>query len=188
MPPGYGLPDLDDELRRQLIAVARHSLVELLCGREYRPPRPDPASVLSREDGVFVTLKTGGQLRGCIGHITASEPIPASVARLARAAAREDPRFDPLEPDELEGLEIEVTLLSPLEPIDGPGQVEIGRHGLVVEQGYRRGLLLPLVASVRGWDAETFLEQTCWMAGLPPGAWRQGATLYRFEGVAFGEP
>ena len=83
--------------------------------------------------------------------------------------------------------EIEVTLLSPLEPIHGPDEVQIGRHGLVVEQGHRRGLLLPQVATEQGWSAEVFLEQTCWKAGLPPDAWRQGAGVYRFEGVVFGE-
>jgi uncharacterized protein len=182
-----GLPDLDTDQRGELIAIARRSILEMLAGRDYVPPTPDQGSVLARRDGVFVTLKSGGRLRGCIGHITASEPIPASVARLARAAAREDPRFDPLGPDEFDGLQIEVTLMSPLEPSAGPAEVEIGRHGLVIEQGYRRGLLLPQVATEHGWSAETFVEQTCWKAGLPPDAWTQGADVYRFEGVAFGE-
>ncbi|MDP7115137.1 MAG: AmmeMemoRadiSam system protein A [Myxococcota bacterium] len=182
-----GLPELDAELRGALVDVARRSILEMLAGRDFAPPTPDRGSVLARRDGVFVTLKSGGRLRGCIGHIEASELIPVSVAKLARAAAREDPRFDPVVVDEVDGLEIEVTLLSPLERIHGPDEVEIGRHGLVIEQGYKRGLLLPQVATEHGWSAEVFLEQTCWKAGLPPDAWRRGAGVYRFEGVVFGE-
>ena len=181
------LPALDDEQRGWLIAVARRSLLEMLEGREYHPEDPPADSPMARLDGVFVTLKASGRLRGCIGQTIGNEPIPCSVARLARSAAREDPRFDPLRADELDGLDIEVTLLSPPEPIDGPSDIEIGRHGLVIERGFRRGLLLPQVATENGWNAETFLDRTCWKAGLPPDAWREGAKIYRFEGVVFGE-
>jgi AmmeMemoRadiSam system protein A len=139
--------------------------------------------------GAFVTLKRGGQLRGCIGTLQCQRPLPEEVRRVAISAAREDPRFSPLTAAELQGLEIEVSVLGPLEPIDplDPSAFDIGRHGLVAEQDHRRGLLLPQVATEWGWDRDTFLAQTCVKAGLPPDAWRRGATIYRFEGVVFGD-
>ncbi len=182
------LPDLDDAMRRYLLDVARRSLETMVRQRPYSPDPPEEGSPLDRDDGVFVTLKRREQLRGCIGRIAAGgQALPESVASLARSAAREDPRFPPLRGEELDDLRIEVTILSPLEPIDGPEQVEIGRHGLVVERGGRRGLLLPQVATENGWDARRFVERTCWKAGLPEDAWRDGGRLYRFEAVFFAE-
>jgi uncharacterized protein len=181
------LPELDSSDRDHLLTIARRSLAEMVQGRDFVPPRPSVGSALERRDGVFVTLKRRQRLRGCIGHLVGSQPLPGSVATLARSAAREDPRFPPLRPEELDGLRIEVTVMSPLEPIDGVDQVEVGRHGLVVEQGFQRGLLLPQVATEQGWDAMTFLEHTCHKAGLPPDAWSHGAKVFRFEAVFFGE-
>ena len=139
--------------------------------------------------GAFVTLKHGGRLRGCIGTLECRRPLPEEIARVAVSAAREDPRFEPLCEAELEDLHIEVSVLGPLERIDPADAtaVEIGRHGLVVEQGYRRGLLLPQVAIEWAWDREEFLAQTCVKAGLPPDAWRRGATVYRFAAIVFGD-
>jgi uncharacterized protein (TIGR00296 family) len=110
------------------------------------------------------------------------------VARVAISAAREDPRFEPVRPAELDDLDVEVSVLGPLEAIDpgDAGAIEIGRHGLVVEQGPRRGLLLPQVATEWGWGPEEFLSQTCAKAGLPPDAWRRGARVYRFAADVFG--
>ncbi len=187
MSASSSLPEFDDEHRQHLLDIARHSLGEMVEGRDYRPPQPADGSILERRDGVFVTLKREHRLRGCIGHLVGDGPLPASVARLARSAAREDPRFPPLRAEELDGLSIEVTVLSPLEPIEGLDQVEVGRHGLVVEQGFQRGLLLPQVATEQGWDARTFLEHTCHKAGLPADAWQRGAKIFRFEAVFFGE-
>lgn len=108
---------------------------------------------------------------------------------MAVSAAREDPRFEPLRESELEGLEVEVSVLGPLERIDpaDPDAIEIGRHGLVVERGHRRGLLLPQVATEWGWNREKFLAQACVKAGLSPDAWHHGAAVYRFAAIVFGE-
>jgi AmmeMemoRadiSam system protein A len=139
--------------------------------------------------GAFVTLHLGVELRGCIGSLETDRPVTEVVERCAASAAREDPRFLPVTPAELDALDIEVSVLGPLEPLDpvDPAGVEIGRHGLVVEQGSRRGLLLPQVATERGWDQETFLAQACAKAGLPADAWRHGAHVCRFEALVFGE-
>jgi AmmeMemoRadiSam system protein A len=177
-----------DEQARALVEIARAAVTACASGRHADAPSMD-ASTLPDATGAFVTLKRHGQLRGCIGTLECRATLPQEVARVAVCAAREDPRFEPLRPEELDGLGVEVSVLGPLEPIDphDPAAIAIGRHGLVVEQGWRRGLLLPQVATEWGWDRETFLKQTCVKAGLPPDAWRQGAKVYRFAADVFGE-
>jgi AmmeMemoRadiSam system protein A len=175
-----------DEQQRALVALARES-VRAATGAA---PSPIPAAGdFPEASGAFVTIKRGGRLRGCIGTLECRRPLGEEVARVAVSAAREDPRFSPLTAAELDGLEVEVTVLGPLEPIDpqDPAAFEIGRHGLVVENGGRRGLLLPQVATEWGWGREEFLSQTCVKAGLPPDIWRNGARVYRFTGDVFGE-
>ena len=103
------------------------------------------------------------------------------------SAATSDPRFPPVSATELPTLDIEISLLGPLEPIAGPDDVEIGRHGLMVEMRDRRGLLLPQVATEWNWNRETFLAQTCQKAGLAPDAWKNGAKVWRFEAEVFHE-
>jgi AmmeMemoRadiSam system protein A len=148
---------------------------------------PGTAEALGRLGGAFVTLHSDGELRGCIGHIEINEPLGRVVPRCAVAAATTDPRFPPITPAELEKIEIEISLLGPLEPITGPHDIEVGRHGLVVESAHQRGLLLPQVATEWQWDAETFLAHTCHKAGLPRDAWKHGAKLWRFEAEVFSE-
>lgn len=172
--------------KRALVSLAREAVKGAAGGAR------DVVAVagdLPEASGAFVTIKRGGQLRGCIGTLQCRQSLAAEIERVAVSAAREDPRFSPLQASELHDVTIEVSVLGPLEPIDpqDPASVEIGRHGLVVEQGHRRGLLLPQVATEWGWDRETFLSQTCVKAGLPPGAWRHGATVYRFDAIVFGE-
>jgi AmmeMemoRadiSam system protein A len=145
------------------------------------------AAVLGTSGGAFVTLHNRGSLRGCIGHIESNEPIGRVIPRCAVAAAASDPRFPPITAAELHEIDIEISLLGPLEPIGGAADVIIGCHGLVVEQGWQRGLLLPQVATEWEWDAETFIAQTCHKAGLPRDASRHGARLWRFEAEVFGE-
>lgn len=149
---------------------------------------PGATAILERPGGAFVTLHDqAGELRGCIGHIEPNEPLGKVVARCAVAAGTTDPRFPPITPTELAHLEIEISLLGPLEPIAGPHEIEVGRHGLVIEMGWQRGLLLPQVAKEWRWDAETFLAQTCHKAGLSRDAWKHGARVLRFEAEVFGE-
>jgi AmmeMemoRadiSam system protein A len=125
-------------------------------------------------------------LRGCIGYAVPIAPLYRAVAETARAAAFEDSRFLPVTMEEAPRLEVSLSVLSGLVPIR-PEAVEVGRHGLVISQGPRRGLLLPQVPVEQNWDRETFLGQTCRKAGLPPDAWRHAATIEAFTAEVFGD-
>jgi AmmeMemoRadiSam system protein A len=135
----------------------------------------------------FVTLRRGDQLRGCIGHVESDRPLAEVIARAAVAAAFEDPRFTPVTLVEFDQISIEISVLGPMQPVSDPSTIEVGRHGLVVHSGTKRGLLLPQVPAEWGWDRETYLDQACAKAGLARGAWRTGAEILCFEADVFSE-
>lgn len=165
--------------RTNILELARQAVVAAVCWK--RPLQAIPkAELFEQRCGVFVTLHVRGALRGCIGVIEGREPLGESIVQCAVSAAMHDPRFHPMEPEELPGLEIEVSLLSPLERIQ-PEEIEIGKHGLLLEQGFHRGLLLPQVAMEHKLDREQFLRETCHKAGLPLDAWKmQNTQIYGF--------
>jgi uncharacterized protein len=171
--------------QRTLVAIARAAVRAGVSGGA---PDVLPMDEWPGATGAFVTLKKRGELRGCIGTLECRRSLAEEVARVAVRAALEDPRFSPVGTAELDELDVEVSVLGPLESVDpfDPAAFEIGRHGLVVEQGARRGLLLPQVATEWKMDRETFLAHTCAKAGLPADAWRQAAKVYRFAAVVFG--
>lgn len=175
--------------QRELIEIARAAVAGSVSGRPAAAASAIALDAIPEASGAFVTLKKHGQLRGCIGTLECRRALAEEIARVAASAAREDPRFEPVCASELDDLDIEVSVLGPLEAIDphDPEAFVIGRHGLVVEQGRRRGLLLPQVATEWGWDRATFLAHTCTKAGLPADAWKNGATVYRFDAVVFGD-
>jgi AmmeMemoRadiSam system protein A len=176
---------LSREERHELLRVAREAIRQRLTGAPpSAPPRlTDPA----RRAGAFVTLRLGNDLRGCIGHPGGERLLADVVAECAVAAATEDPRFPPLTPAELARVQLEVSVLGPITPVADLAHIEVGRHGLIAEQGFRRGLLLPQVASEQGWGRETFLSHTCLKAGLKADAWKSGARIFCFEAEVFGE-
>ena len=139
--------------------------------------------------GVFVTLKSHGELRGCLGTLDCRAGLEFEVVRCAANAASEDPRFPPVSDEELPDVVIEISVLGPLQQIDptSADPLRVGCHGLVVEQGSHRGLLLPQVAVEWGWTVEQFLRHTCMKAGLPGDAWQRGAAVYRFDAEVFGD-
>jgi hypothetical protein len=149
-------------------------------------PRPLESALLKQKLGAFVTLKIKGRLRGCIGHVVGDAPLAETIERMALAAAFEDPRFPPMTNEEFNDLEIEISILGPLERVEDPEAVEPGRHGLVVVRGARSGLLLPQVAVEWGWGRHEFLARTCAKAGLPSDAWTlPDPELFRFEAKVF---
>lgn len=176
--------EFSSEERGLLLRVAHDSIVSVLEGRTISLDPPTPH--LSELRGTFTSLYLRGELRGCVGYVVSTSPLYQTVAETARAAAFEDNRFPSVTRDEASHLEIELSILSALELIDGDA-IEVGRHGLLVSQHGRRGLLLPQVAVEHQWDRNTFLEQTCRKAHLPPDAWQKGAILQAFTAEIFSD-
>lgn len=183
---------LTPEERRTLLTLARGAIEHRARTGQSPVPeelRPRDLSARLREPrGAFVTIEERGQLRGCIGHLHPVLPLWEAVIENAINAGWHDPRFQQLRPEELPHLQIEISVIGPLEPIEGPDDFRIGPHGLLIEAEGRRGVLLPQVATERGWDGETFLAAVCRKAGLPADAWRRpSAALWRFEAEHFSE-
>jgi len=177
---------LEPEERKFLLATARESVESALERRE--PLRPGIPPSLAVPRGAFVTLSSGGRLRGCIGRLTPSGPLADTIRAMARAAAFEDPRFPPVGPEEWPSITIEISVLGPMERLASAGDLVVGQHGLYIVQGFRAGVLLPQVATEWGWGRDEFLVQVCRKAGLPSSAWKDPtAELYRFEAAVFGE-
>ena len=168
------MPSLSEADRQSLLELARRAIVEAVSSQ--KPAACIPHSgVFAEKRGVFVTLHARGRLRGCIGVIEAFEPLGESITRCAASAAFEDPRFSPVSQEEVRELQIELSLLSPPEPIL-PQNIEIGKHGLLISQAAKRGLLLPQVAVQHKLGREQFLEETCRKAGLAAHAWQEPET------------
>ena len=180
---------LSRKQRALLLTHARAAIEATLHNRSYDPSlsaRGEP--VLSAPRGAFVTLKIKKRLRGCIGSVEPVRALDATVFEMAVAAAFKDPRFDGVTLDELPELHIEISVLSLPSLIDNVAEIQVGRHGLLVEKGELRGLLLPQVADDYGWDATAFLQHTCDKAALPRDAWQDDDTnVYVFSAEVFGE-
>jgi AmmeMemoRadiSam system protein A len=181
----HDLPDLSATDRGALLAIARAAIETRLGIVTTAEPEHTPA--FDRPAGAFVTVFVKGELHGCVGLPEAREPLGQVVSYCAGAAAFGDPRFPPVTLPDLKDLSLEISVLTPAEDVVDPAVVEVGRHGLVVEQGAARGLLLPQVPVEHGWTREQFLDHTCIKAGLPPDAWRRGARVYSFEALVFAE-
>jgi len=182
-----GEPGLSAEERRTLLAAAREAIAAHLAGREAVLPRLTGA--LAEPRGAFVTLhrRSDGELRGCVGVLRPEQALASAVSRMAVAAATQDDRFGPVEAAELAELSIEISALSRLAPIR-PEEIELGRHGLIVRAGDKRGVLLPRVPVDHGWDKDVFLAQTCRKAGLAADAWTHAGTqLQGFTATVFSD-
>ena len=154
--------------------------------RGEKPDVTPPNEHLAERRGAFTTLHLDEKLRGCIGYVFPVATLYQTVAETAASAAFEDPRFYPIDKEEARRLKIEISVLSPLKPIEAD-ELEVGKHGLVVTYMGRRGLLLPQVPIEWGWDRLMFLAQTCIKAGVPPDAWQKGAKLEAFTAEVFSE-
>ncbi len=170
---------LTEEQGKRLTELARKSVSLAFKGEELS------TTEFPQERGAFVTLHEGGALRGCIGYPLPVKALGQSVVETARAAAFKDPRFPPLQKEELKRVNFEVSVLTVPKPVE-PAKVEVGRDGLLVEAGARFGLLLPQVPVEQGWSREEFLEALCAKAGLPAGAWKN-AELKAFQAQVFKE-
>jgi AmmeMemoRadiSam system protein A len=176
--------------RNILLETAKAAVISAVARKQTARPATDDPSLLEYR-GCFVTLKNHGDLRGCIGQFTADRPLIEMVWQMAIASAARDPRFldRPLTPRELTELDIEISVLSPMEKTDDPLSLELGRHGIYITAGRRSGCFLPQVATETGWSKEEFLDFCCThKAGLRPGAWRDdpNVTVYLFTAEVFG--
>ena len=171
-----------------LLSIARDSIARQLDGVTLAVEPGDYDEVLRKPAGAFVTLKRGGELRGCIGSVLPVDPVCRAVARSAVHAAFHDPRFHPLQREELPAVRLEISVMGPIVPVREIEEIVPGRDGLIIRQRDRAGLLLPQVATEHGWDRETFLAHTCFKAGLGSEAWHDPATrIERFSAEVFGE-
>jgi AmmeMemoRadiSam system protein A len=170
--------------RAALLGLARAALRHRLAGGP--APEPPRAGALAEPRGAFVTLRRGGELRGCVGTLAPHDPLADTVVRMAAAAAA-DPRFEPVRAGELDDLGVSISALGPLRRISGPAELDVGRDGAVVQLGWHRGALLPVVAVEHGWTAEELLRHACLKAGLWPEAWKDpSARVEAFSAEEFG--
>ena len=180
---------------KNAVKLARKTIESFLSEERFPESKElgfELSPVFGEKRGVFVTLTQGGLLRGCIGHPYPDSTLQEAIMDSAISAATRDPRFPPVGKEELDGITVEVTILTPPErinvpPKELPEHIEIGRHGLIVKQGYCQGLLLPQVAPEHDMDTIEFLGHTCMKAGLSPDAWLNGAEVHCFEGQIFKE-
>lgn len=174
------------EERAELLQIARAAIAAAIARQRYDAVSRTPR--LAEPRAVFTTLRMApsNELRGCVGHVMALEPLTRAIAQTAASAALHDPRFTPLTAAELPNVRIELSVLSPLAPVLAE-HIEVGRHGVLVIQGSKRGLLLPEVPLGFGWGREMFLAQVCRKAGLTTDAWRAGAELLAFTTEKFAE-
>ena len=180
------MSSLADCEKQALLDIARRALIHAVEHRNLLEPRSSHEN-LQRPAGAFVTFHRRGRLRGCIGQLAGEDPLHQVVAHCAKAAALEDPRFEPILPAELAEIDIQLSILSPLEEI-APERIEISKHGLIISRGRQRGVLLPQVAAELRWTPERFLEEACAKAGMDREAWKDPATRVQvFTAEVFSE-
>lgn len=177
---------LTPEQEKACLRLARQA-IEHHFGSGGSPRATVEDSVLREKRGAFVTLKVDGELRGCIGYALPHKPLSEAITEMAVAAATQDFRFEPIEPEEMDRLRIEISVLGLPEPARDPADVEVGRHGIIVSKDHNRGLLLPQVPLEHGWDRETYLKHGCLKAGLAPDEWKKGAKIEVFTAQVFSE-
>lgn len=177
-----------------LVKLARTSIESYLNEKQILTVPKDTSDNLKEEMGVFVTLNSHGQLRGCIGYPEPIKPLINAVIEVAISAAIQDPRFPPVTPEELDEIEVEVSVLTKPEiipvnnPAEYPDKIKVGEDGLIVESSFCRGLLLPQVPIEWQWDVEEFLSNTCMKAGLNSDCWLDpDIKIYKFQSQIFAE-
>lgn len=179
---------LSQEEQHHLLNIAENSVETAVKDGQIQPCSSGGFESLENDRGAFVTLNMKGQLRGCIGYISATQPLWETIQSAAISAALKDSRFQPVSKSELDQITYEISVLSPFHRIIDINQIKVGKHGLMIKKGHYEGLLLPQVATDNHWDRNTFLEQTCRKAGLPTDAWKDEDTdIFVFSAFVFGD-
>jgi len=183
--------ELNKEQQKKLLSIARKTIREYIDNGQL--PEPDLENeftdeIFKEKRGAFVTIHKNGKLRGCIGYIRGIKNIPETIVEMSRAAGFNDPRFPALRRNEVDEIDIEISILSPIVKVENVDEIQVGRDGLIISNSFRTGLLLPQVASEYGWSENQFLENTCYKAGLPGDAWKwNDTTIERFSAQVFSE-
>ncbi|HET6489762.1 MAG TPA: AmmeMemoRadiSam system protein B [Syntrophales bacterium] len=172
--------------RKALLRMARETIERFLTTKT-APLARNPSPDLEQTRGMFVTLNKHGALRGCIGEITAEKPLYQLVGSVALKSALEDPRFPPLRREELQDIEIEISVLTPAAPVASADDIVVGRDGVILKKSGRSAVFLPQVATEQGWGRDQMLDQLCMKAGLPAGSWKSGAQFLTFQAEVFSE-
>ncbi len=179
--------ELSNSQKKDLLRYARMTIEQMLTGKEVEGKPSLSDEVFSQKQGLFVCLTIKGELRGCIGITEGIKSIREVIKEMSIEASFHDPRFPPITKNELKDISIEISILYPLEAVENFSEIVPGKHGLVMERGYQKGLLLPQVAVEHGWDREEFMNQTCRKAGMENFCWENDAKVYKFEAVIFNE-
>jgi len=182
--------ELNKEQQIKLLKLARKTINEYLVNNSINGIDSTEFldDIFNEKCGAFVTIHIKGKLRGCIGYIKGIKIMPETIKDMAKASAFQDPRFSPLTKEEFKNIDIEISIMSPIEVVKGVSDIVIGRDGLIISSGGRSGLLLPQVATEQKWDLQHFLENICYKAGLPGDAWKRSDTiLEKFSAQVFGE-
>ena len=180
---------MNEAQKREVLRIARDTVRSVVAGQEPPSPSCDDPDLTAR-CGCFVTLKNRGRLRGCLGQFTSDKPLVALIVEMAKASATSDPRFlaDPITPPELDDLDVEISVLSPLEKTNDALSLRLGTHGIYIKRGCASGCFLPQVATETGWTEEQFLSYCCsHKAGLADDAWKDPKTdVFLFTADVFG--
>jgi len=180
--------ELDKDQQIKLLKLARKTIADKLGITVDIGSLSFDDEIYKEKCGAFVTIHIKGDLRGCIGYIEGVKPIPETVKDMAAASAFSDPRFSSLTPAEYEKIDIEISVLSPVEKVNDIKEIVVGRDGLIITRGFSRGLLLPQVPVEQGWDLNIFLSHTCYKAGLPGDSWQKpGVVIEKFSAQVFSE-
>lgn len=183
---------LTEDEKSTLLRISRFTLDKWVREKKYPSEKElqeyEITAGMEQKAGVFVSLHKLGELRGCIGYVTGTTTILHAVIENSVNASAKDIRFPPVTEDELDMVDIEISVMTPMEEVDDIETIEVGRDGLVIERGFHKGLLLPQVAPEWGWDKYEFLENACRKAGLPTDAYeKKDVKIYRFQALVFGE-
>lgn len=174
------------EEKKELLTLARNTINSFISeGKKEYPSTDNPK--FKDERGVFVTLHKNGDLRGCIGYPLPVKPLWEAVVDNAISSATEDPRFIPVNPEEFQDIDLEISVLTVPRKVGSPDEVVVGRDGIIISKGFMRGLLLPQVPVEQGWGREEYISYGCRKAGLPPDEWKRGVEIETFQGIVFSE-
>lgn len=180
--------ELNREQQIKLLRLARKTIADKLGIKEEIEISGFTDEIFLEKTGAFVTLHINGQLRGCIGYIQGVKPVPDTVREVSLSSAFSDPRFAPLSEKEYQYIDIEISVMSPVEEVTDINDIVVGRDGLIITKGYNRGLLLPQVPVEQGWDRSEFLTHTCYKAGLPGDSWKsKDLQIEKFSAQVFSE-